>query len=268
MKHYLVFLLLICSFVIAQDSGADRLFIRLVEAELNLRIDGELSENVIFLNRVSKDKNRFTYPAIISLELVKENYSSKIIKEDRFLGRDVIVLELKPNNLGPYWQFIIDKRTGSRLAYTQFSATGDILAEGSYSKINRIMKRTNPRVIRNLELEEDQKVFYRQILANLESPKGYTPVKIARSTIGRDKSPALRISFFDGINTLVLLLILNDSKLSRDTETMQSIELNNHFLIAIGPVGKETLVNWLESFKNTPLNNINKNEFKSFLRDL
>ncbi len=144
---------------------------------------------------------------------------------------------------------VIDKRTGSRLAYTQFSTNNDILAEGSYSKIIKIIEGTNPRLMRNIELEARQKLFYRQVFANLELPKGYIPVKIVNSTIGRDKSPALRISFFDGINTLVLLLILNDSKLLRNTETSQGIEINNHFLIAVGPVGKAALVNCLESLR-------------------
>ena len=262
----LLFIVLLFSFSLAQNPTADRLLASFIEAERTLKVDGDFSENLYFLNRKPKDKKHFIYPAILSEKLIKENYNLKILKEEQFLGRNVLVLELKPKYRGPYWQFIIDKRSASRLAYKQISPSGEVLAEGAYSKVLNISKRINPRPKKDLELSGAKRDFYNQAFINAKLPRGYIPVRITGSSLGKDKIPALRISFFDGLNTLILLVVLDGSKLTKDSEAMQSLELRQHFLIAIGPIGKENLVNWLESYKNTPLNHLDRQEIKSFLR--
>lgn len=262
----LLFIFLLLSVAAAQNSAADRLLAKFVLAETNLIVDGEFTENLIFLNRKPKDKKNFIYPAAISLELVKENYNLQIIEEKQLLARDVVVLRLEPKQAGPYWQFTIDKLTGSRLAYQQISPSGEILAEGAYSKIRKIIKRTTPRPFKKLELSAEKRNFYERFFINPQLPKGYIPVKITRSSIGQGKIPALRISFFDGLNTLILLLILDNSKLDKDSQSVQTMEINHHILIATGPIAKDSLIAWLEAYKNSALNRLNRDEIRSLFR--
>jgi len=154
------------------------------------------------------------------LKLVKENYNLKIIEEKQFLDRDVIVIGLEPNHGDPHSQSTIDKRKSSYLAYKHVAPNRETLVEGAYPKIRKILQKVNPRAIKKLELLTEKGNFINGSLPPPHLPKAFTLVKITNSSIGQDKIPALRISFFDVLNIFILHFILDDSKLEKDSQSV------------------------------------------------
>ncbi len=98
----------------------------------------------------------------------------------------------------------------------------------------------------------------RPLLARLMSkgdvPAGYVPVGVKRIEVGKGRVPALRLTFWDGLDGLVLLVYRRQARPPvSDSAHVASRQLGRFTVSAIGPAPKAALSDWLARLGSSPL---------------
>ncbi len=245
-RALLFILLLGLGFVLAQISPAERVFKLMLEAEQSLEIIGEVSETINFppRNPATRRAERFSQPPNISPGLIRRNFNLSLAGDNMIADRPVIGLDLIPKNgLSPRWRLWLDRGTGLRLAYEQRNALGEVLSEGRYERVRSIRARPTVRAINPPELNERSRNTLTRLLGRRDWPPGFIPVKLERSNLrGR---PALRITAWDGLNGL-LLLIYPSRDSNPEGRYIRSVQAGRLTLSVLSPLPADALDSWLQ----------------------
>lgn len=230
-------------------------FLRMLEAERTLEVVGTTVER-IDLPGVQPDPHhqRFMLPVAASPELVARAFRLGLGASTEVAGRAVEVLELHGvGPLTPDWTFWVDRQTGLRLAYRVTDSAGGLVAEGRYSQVRAVRPRAVPRPLPapSARLEAQR---LRRLIDPANVPQGYVPIGLARTEIGSGKIPALRITFFDGLDALVLLVYRRQAPLPAGAGVrLASRQVGRFTLSAVGPAPEAALQAWLDHLSRGPL---------------
>lgn len=239
----------------AQAPTPQALFRKMLDAERTLEVVGVTAER-IDLPGVSPDPQhrRFVLPVAVLPELVSRSFVPRLGAPTAVAGRRVLVLELHGiGPLTPDWTFWVDEGTGVRLAYRVTDANAGVVAEGRYTEVTAVRRRATP-----LDLPAPPTLLQVQRLERLMDPanvpKGYVPVGLKRTEIGATKVPALRLTFFDGLDALVLLVYRRqDAPPSQPHLRLASRQLGRFNVTVVGPAPVTSLQAWLDGLARGPL---------------
>jgi len=231
------------------------LFRRMLEAARTLEVVGTTAER-IDLPGVHPDASHthFVLPVAATPELVAEAFRLRIAAPTDVSGRKVQVLELHGiGPLTPDWTFWVDGLTGVRLAYRVTDAAGRVVAEGRYTQVTTVRARSVPRALPSPSTRPQAKRLQR-LIAPANVPQGYVAIGWARTEIGSAKIPAFRITFFDGLDALVLLVYRHQEPLPAGSGAhLASRQVGRFTLSAVGPATEAALQAWLAGFARVPL---------------
>ncbi len=253
-------------------------------AERQYRIVGEAQETIFFPPRAipTQPTSRFSHPARVDLQLVKENFDIVLEEGTNIAQREVWVVKfVARNNISPNWRFIIDKETGLRLAYEQRAQDSKLISEGYFENIYDLHLRPSPS---NPNLETHLQTFgrppvqliaARRLLGNSSLPTGFTPIRLERSQIGN--RPALRLTAWDGINVLALLIYPNAPAIARpfapreeaitQAPYVHSLKMRFATLTVLAPLPEQVLEDWLETLSQDRLGLISRQQIERFRRE-
>lgn len=238
----------------ATDPDAVALLYRMVEAEMNLQVVGQVEERIA-LPGVAPDPLRRTFalPVGITPGLVIDAFSLSLGPATEVAGRQVAALVLEGRGpLTPDWTFWIDSTTGVRLAYRLSDSAGEVVAAGRYERIRRIDTRSTPRVLPSPTRGDDSGALAR-LLDPLLVPEGYVAVSIQRATLGRADVPALRLTYWDGLDALVVLIYQRQPNLPEATANLSSRHVGRFSVSVIGAAPQRALASWLDRVSDGPL---------------
>lgn len=238
----------------SSQTAATTLLERMLVAERTLEVVGTTREHSA-LPGVQADRagRGFALPVGVTPELLARAFTATLGSPLRLAGREVQVLELHGKGpLTPDWTFWVDRRTGARLGYRVSDSGGQVVAEGRYTQVSAIRARG---VARQLP---SPRALDRPLLARLMSkgdlPAGYVPVGVKRIDVGKGRVPALRVTFWDGLDGLVLLVYRRQARLPvSNSAHVASRQVGRFTVSAIGPAPKSALASWLGRLTSGPL---------------
>lgn len=240
----------------AQPPAAVALFRKMVDAARTLEVVGTTAER-IDLPGVSADPRhqRFALPVTVVPELVVRSFALRLGQATQVAGRRVEALEL--HGLGPLtpdWTFWVDAATGVRLGYRVVDADGAVVAEGRYSQVREVRVRPTPLALPSAPARLDAQRLARLMDAG-HLPRGYVPVGLARTEIGAAKVPALRITFFDGLDALVVLVYRHQDAppVAAANARLASRSVGRFNVTVVGPAPVASLRSWLDGLERGPL---------------
>lgn len=237
----------------AAQSPADELFARMLRAERNHAFVGDLWEEVLWPEPLGDSADRFRHPNGITPALIEHNFEFAITGRDRVAGRAALVLSLIPHNgFSPNWTFWIDEQTGLRLGYEQRDAEGALLAEGRFTRIDRLTDLDPPRRFASPESDLEVKRLSERLFASDVLPPGFVPVAFERTRLGAGDIQALRLTLWDGLNGMVLLVYPRQRQIG-DRDYLVSRSLRQVTVTALGPLPRRALENWLDVVVDGPL---------------
>ncbi|MCO5173119.1 MAG: hypothetical protein M9914_02925 [Trueperaceae bacterium] len=231
----------------------------MIAAERDFDVIGTVEERVLLPGVRSDDEARggFVLPVGITAALVLRAFTLEVLpaealRAEAVTDRPLEVLRLEGRGpLTPDWTFWLDAETGARLAYRLTDSAGQVVATGRYERIRRIEQRAAPR-----DLSTPRAALGGFELARLlnpaTAPTGYTAIAVQRIELGRGV-PALRVTYWDGLDALVVLLYERQAKLPAEAEHIASRQVGRFTVSVIGSAPREALANWLESVGDGPL---------------
>ncbi len=254
----LLVLMLVPSLAHAQGSDGDAVALlhRMIEAERTLSVEGRVTERIALPGVTPDPQGRsFTLPAGITPELVTQAFELRLGEATDVGGRAVDVLELEGRGaLTPHWTFWIDHASGARLAYRLQDSAGNIVAAGRYEQIDEVRKRSTPRDLPSPALAEaDGNLALARLLDPALAPGGYVAVGMQRITLGRDDVPALRVTYWNGLDALVVLIYGRQAAATPDAEHVASRVIGRFGVTVIGAAPKRALARWLQHMSDGPL---------------
>ncbi len=255
---------------------------KVILAQRQYIIIGEAQETIFFPPRSipTQPTSHFSQPARANLQLIKENFDIILEEGGNIIQREVWVLKLiAKNNISPNWHFTIDKETGLRLAYEQRTQDGQLVSEGYFESISDLHLRFDPNLEDPLSQTSRnpspaQLTAVRRLLGNSSLPIGFKPVRLERSRIGN--RPALRLTAWDGINILALLVYPNASAVVRpftpkeviaQAPYVRSLKMRFVTLTVLAPLPERVLEDWLETLSRGRLGLISRRQLDRFFRE-
>ena len=259
---------------------------KIMSAHRQYRIVGEAQETIFFPPRAipTQPVSYFSQPARANWQLIKENFSITLEEGNDIAQREVWSLKLiAKNNISPNWYFTVDKETGLRLAYEQRAQDGRLISQGYFENIYDLrlrslpdspnLKNSPPQNSRNLT--PAQLTTARRLLEGSSLPTGFIPVKLERSRIGN--RPALRLTAWDGINILALLVYPNAPTIAQSfaprkelvaqAPYVRSLRMQFATLTVLAPLPESVLENWLQTLSSGQLGLINRRKIERFYRE-
>ncbi len=239
----------------SQQGPAVALLRRMLTAAQTLEVVGTTTERIDLPGvRPDPAHQRFVLPVAAAPEQVAKAFSLRLGAPTEVAGRRVQVLELHGlDPLVPDWTFWVDGVTGARLAYRVTDSAGHVVAEGRYDRVTAVRARTTPRALPSPGATLEAKRLQR-LLDPANVPAGYVPVGATRTKIGRAGIPALRVTFFDGLDALVLLVYRRQAALPAGAgQRLASRRVGRFTLSAVGPAPKAALQAWLDRLSRGPL---------------
>lgn len=240
----------------AQDSEADAVALlnRMVEAERTLAVEGRVSEHIALPGVTPDPTGRsFALPAGITPVLIERAFQLQLAEPTTVAGRKVDVLELRGRGpLTPDWTFWIDDATGARVAYQLSDSSGKVVAAGRYERITQVRPRSVPRDLPSPMRVDDETTVARLLDPGL-APDGYVAIRLQRTSLGRADVPALRVTYWDGLDALVVLIYRRQPSLTEDTDHLVSQHIGRFSVSVIGAAPDQALTAWLQRIASGPL---------------
>ncbi len=287
-----LFAIIFCLGTLTSQSFAEGAYNEITEilqkimlAHRQYRIVGEAQETIFFPPRAipTQPVSYFSQPARADLQLIKENFDITLEEGNNVAQREVWSLKLiAKNNISPNWYFTVDKETGLRLAYEQRAQDGRLIAQGYFENIYNLHLRSLP-ANPNLESRSPQNsrnltparlMAARRLLEGNSLPTGFIPIKLERSRIGN--RPALRLTAWDGINILALLVYPNAPNIARpfapreeiiaQASYVRSLRMQFATLTVLAPLPERVLEDWLQTLSSSRLGLINRSKIERFHR--
>lgn len=228
---------------------------RMLEAARRLEVVGTTRERIALPGVLpAPHHDRFALPVAVTPKLVAAAFRLGLGAPTSVAGRRVEVLELHGiDPLTPDWTFWVDAATGVRLAYRLVDSAGGLVAEGRYTAVRAVRERATPRALPS-PAEQSRVLGLERTLGAANVPRGYVPVGVTRTEIGAAKLPALRITFWDGLDAMVLLVYRSRAGAPRGgTEHLASRAAGRFTLTAVGPAPASALAVWLDRLAAGPL---------------
>ena len=180
-------------------------------------------------------------------KLIRQNFELSTVTAEKFLGREVNKLELKPKlESASSWNFWIDAQWSTPLAFEQRDFEGKLIRRAAYTalleqKVPKRRSQPKPILVRP-SLEKRLEVA----LKGFAPPQGFRAVSIKRSK--RGELQTLEMTFSDGLNTFPLILTTKGTKAA---EGIAVRKLGPVWLWMVGRFPKSTLEGTLASVKGS-----------------
>lgn len=237
-----------------QSSSAAALVRRMLVAERTLEVVGTTSER-IELPGVHPDASHtgFALPVAVTPELLARAFTVSLGAPTVVAGRRVDVLQLRGKGpLTPDWTFWVDGLTAVRLGYRVTDSSGQVVAEGRYTQVRAIRARSAPRALPSPTRAAALKLEH--LLNPADLPQGYVPVGLTRTEVGAAHVPALRLTFWDGLDAMVLLVYRRQAQPPAAGAAHVASEQVGRFTVSVvGPAPKAALQAWLQRLAAGPL---------------
>ena len=248
----------------AAQPPAQALFMRMLHAEQTQAFVGALWEEVRWPEPLGGSAERFRHPAGVTPALVEHNFELAITGRERVAGRAALVLSLVPRNgFSPNWTFWLDEQTGLRLGYEQRDAEGELLAEGRFTRVDRLRDLAEPHRFAAPESDLDVKQIAERLLTSDALPPGFVPVAIERTRLGNSDIQALRLTLWDGLNGTVLLVYPRQRQVA-DRPYLVSRSLRQVTVSVLGPLPQSALERWLDRVIAGPVRRLDAGQLERF----
>lgn len=237
----------------SQPPAATALMRRMLEAERTLEVTGTTRERIDLPGvRPDPSHSRFTLPVAVTPELLTHAFTLHAEAGADVAGRKVAVLHLDGKDpLTPDWTFWVDARSGVRLGYRVTDSVGAVVAEGRYTQVRAVTARRSPRT---LPSPTAGAVALDRLIDPAAVPSGYVPVGLKRAEIGARGVPALRLTFWDGLDALVVVIYRRQAKLPAAAGAhMVSRNVGRFTVSVVGPAPHAALEAWLARLARGPL---------------
>ncbi|MEJ2667395.1 MAG: hypothetical protein P8Z81_09905 [Deinococcales bacterium] len=238
----------------AQPGSAIALVRRMLVAERTLEVVGATSEHIALPGvRADASHTGFALPVAVTPELLARAFTASLGTPALVAGRRVEVLQLHGKGpLTPDWTFWVDGLTGVRLGYRVTDSSGQVVAEGRYTTVRAIRARQAPHALPSPTRPAALKLEH--LLNPAALPQGYVPVGLKRTEVGAAHVPALRLTFWDGLDAMVVLVYRRQAQPpAADSAHVASEQVGRFTVSAIGPAPKAALEAWLKRLAAGPL---------------
>lgn len=239
-----------------------RLFSRMVRGEATHELRGRVVEELRFPEAWRAEAaESFRHPRTVAPALVIRNYEMAVAGRDEVAGRPAQVLQLVPDNgVSPSWRFWLDVDTGLRLAYEQRDADGELLASGRYVAVEGVRERMQPQPPAPAEAPPELRRRVLRLLGEEGLPDGFVPAGLEPTRLGgQDGVAALRLTLWDGLNSVVLFVYPRQSSLP-ERPYLASRNLRSLSVSVLGPLPRPVLDGWLEGLGRGPLRRMTPRE--------